>query len=143
MADVTHLRPFYFDPNYVTPLNIAVKDTDEHVVEKIVAHDFSNFNDKRWSGTEAPDQTWETYETLKDVEAFHHYCAALQLDPFPPTQPHYFSASKANIARLPSNSLPLPVPPKQTQSSTHTTTLTNKKRGRPRKVQYAHESKDA
>ena len=147
MADVTHLRPFYFDPNYVTPLNIAVKDTDEHVVEKIVAHDFSNFNDKRWlvqwSGTEAPDQTWETYETLKDVEAFHHYCAALQLDPFPPSQLQGFSASRANIARLPSHSLPLPVPPKQTQSSTHTTTPTNKKRGRPRKVQYAHESKDA
>jgi len=34
MADVTHLRPFCFDPNNVTPLNIAVTDADEHVVEK-------------------------------------------------------------------------------------------------------------
>ena len=45
MADVTHLHPFHFDPNYVTPLNIVVKDTDKHVYKKIVAHDF---NDKRW-----------------------------------------------------------------------------------------------
>ena len=30
-ADVMHLKPFYFDPNYVTPLNIATRDTDESV----------------------------------------------------------------------------------------------------------------
>ena len=30
--DVTHIRPFYYDPAYVTPLTIAVKDTDETVV---------------------------------------------------------------------------------------------------------------
>jgi hypothetical protein len=73
MVDVTHIRPFNFDPNYVTPLNIAAKDTDEYVVEKILAHDFSDFNDKRWlvkwASTEASNETWEIYETLKDVEA--------------------------------------------------------------------------
>ena len=42
MVDVTHKRPFYFDPNYVTPLNIAAKDTDEYDVEKILSHDFSD-----------------------------------------------------------------------------------------------------
>ena len=48
MVDVTHIRPFYFDPNYVTPLNIAAKDTDEYVMEKFLPHDFSDYNDKRW-----------------------------------------------------------------------------------------------
>ena len=32
-VDVTHIPPFYYDPAYVTPLNIAVKDTDETVVD--------------------------------------------------------------------------------------------------------------
>lgn len=34
MVDVTYMRPFYFDPAYVTPLNI--------MEEIIVQHDFSN-----------------------------------------------------------------------------------------------------
>ena len=32
VADINHLKPFYFDPKYVTPLNIATRDTDENVV---------------------------------------------------------------------------------------------------------------
>ena len=48
MVDITHIRPFYFDPNYVTPLNIAAKDTDEYVEKIILEHDFSDCNDKRW-----------------------------------------------------------------------------------------------
>ena len=35
VVDVTHIRPFYYDPTYVTPLNI-VKETDETVVDMIV-----------------------------------------------------------------------------------------------------------
>ena len=41
VVNVTHIRPFYFDPTYVTPLKIAVKDTDETVVDTIVQHDSS------------------------------------------------------------------------------------------------------
>ena len=40
VVDVTHIRPFYFDPNYVTPLNVAVNDTDETVVDTILQLDF-------------------------------------------------------------------------------------------------------
>ena len=36
MVDVTHLQPFCFDPAYVTPLNIAVKDTYKFVMERII-----------------------------------------------------------------------------------------------------------
>jgi hypothetical protein len=138
MVDVTHIRPFYFDPNYVTPLNIAAKDTDEYVVEKILAHDFSDFNDKRWlvkwASTEASNETWETYETLKDVEVFQQYCASLQLDPFPPTAPPRFSASAPSMLRKASGMFTLPVPPNvSTDIGTTTTPTISKKRGRPKK----------
>ena len=36
VVDVTHIRSFYYDPTYVKPLNIGVKDTDETVVDMIV-----------------------------------------------------------------------------------------------------------
>ena len=39
VVDVNHIRPFNYDPAYVTPLNITVKDLDETVVELIVQHD--------------------------------------------------------------------------------------------------------
>ena len=58
MVDVTHIRSFYFDPNYVTPLQIDAKDTDEYVVENILAHDFLDYNDKRcWASTDATNET--------------------------------------------------------------------------------------
>jgi hypothetical protein len=47
-ADVTHIKPFYFNPNYVTPINIATRDTDETVVEKILDHNFDDTNNKLW-----------------------------------------------------------------------------------------------
>jgi hypothetical protein len=83
VVDVKHIRPFYYDPAYVTPLNIAVKDTDETVVEMIVNHDFSKPQDKKWLVrwlTDPPSKTSEQYENLKNVEAFQHYCATNRLD---------------------------------------------------------------
>ena len=122
MVDVTHLRPFYFDPNYVTPLNIAANDTNEYVVEMIVDHDFSDNNDKRWllrwSETETPDDTRENYERLRmsklSTITVQHFNSIL----FLLRSRCIFSASKANLARSPSSSLPLPVPIKQNQAST-------------------------
>ena len=67
VVDVTDIRPFYYDPTYVTPLNIAVKDTDETVVDMIVKHDFSDPKDKKWLVrwvTDPSSETWETYENL-------------------------------------------------------------------------------
>jgi len=37
-ADVTHLKPFYYDPNEVIPLSVALRDTMEHLVEAILYH---------------------------------------------------------------------------------------------------------
>jgi hypothetical protein len=131
-VDVMHLRPFYFDPDFVTPLNIAVKDTDEYVVEKIVTHDFSDPNDKRWlvrwAGSSPPDETWERYDNLKNVEAFHHYCAALQLDPFLPKVGAKYSASAPNMLRRVSGVF-------MPEATAAVVSNSTRKRGRPRKNQ--------
>jgi hypothetical protein len=60
VVDATHIRPFYFDPNYVTPLNVAVKDTDETVVDVILQHDFSDPQDKKWLFCWVSDPLLET-----------------------------------------------------------------------------------
>ena len=82
------MKPFYYDPDFVTPLNIAARVKDESVVSEIVDHDFSDLTNKlwlvKWLVDEPPGGTWETRETLKDVEAFHHYCAAHKLNAFLP-----------------------------------------------------------
>ena len=36
VVNFTHIRPFYLDSVYVTPLSTAVKDTDETVAEMIM-----------------------------------------------------------------------------------------------------------
>jgi hypothetical protein len=86
MVDVTHLKPFYHDPNYTTPLNIAVKDTDEYVVEDIISHNISDPTNTqwlvRWAGYEASDDSWEPLSNIKDVEVFHDYCVAHKLQRF-------------------------------------------------------------
>ena len=77
-ADVTHLRPFYYDPKFVTPINVAARDTNEYVVKRILKHDFTDPNNKLWLGQWQlggdKDETWEPFEVLKNAEAFHHYC---------------------------------------------------------------------
>ena len=48
VVDITYIRPFYFYPNYVTTLDVEVKDTDETVVDAILQHDFLDPTDKKW-----------------------------------------------------------------------------------------------
>ena len=59
-----HIRPFYFDPKYLTPLNVATKDTDEAVVDAILQHDFL---DTKWLVRDPPSESWERYDNLKNV----------------------------------------------------------------------------
>ena len=79
--DITHLKPFYFGPQYhATLLNIATWDTDETVVLQILEHEFSGTEKKiwlvQWYGEDPPNSTWKNHATLKDVKAFHQYCTA-------------------------------------------------------------------
>ena len=60
VVDVIHTRPFSYDPTYVTPLNIAVKCTDETVVDMIVKHDFSDSKDEKRLVRWVTDPSYET-----------------------------------------------------------------------------------
>jgi hypothetical protein len=77
-ADVCQLKPFFYDPHYVYPLNIALKGSGEFLVDHIVTHDFTNPKNPvwrvRWAGYDESDDTWEPLTILKDVEQFHTYC---------------------------------------------------------------------
>jgi hypothetical protein len=81
-VDIMHLKPFYYDPQYVEPLTIAVKDTEEFVVESIVEHNTTakpSLWKVRWLGYDASEDTWEPYNNIKNVEAFHNYCVTHNL----------------------------------------------------------------
>jgi hypothetical protein len=75
---IAQLKPFKYDPTYVTPLNVAVKDTEEYVVAEILQHQKQSDGTLRWlvrwDGYSSEDDTWEPYSHLKDVDKFHEYC---------------------------------------------------------------------
>jgi hypothetical protein len=131
-ADVMHLKPFYFDPQYITPLNIATKDTDETIVEQVIAHNFEDPYNKtwlvRWFGDAQPKETWTTHDNLKDVEAFHHYCAAHKLNAFLPKKHPLYSASIPSVQRRAPDQFAIPSAP---QPSFIGPQLQKRGRGRP------------
>jgi hypothetical protein len=108
-------------------------DTDEHVVKKILRHDFSDPDNKRWLVLWAVDdheeETWEPLEVLKDVEAFHHYCSSRGLNVFLPKRHPEFSASVPQMKRLTPGKFTLPIMPLPEQGLNPN----SRKRGRPKK----------
>jgi hypothetical protein len=120
---------------------MAVKDTDETVVDAILQHDFSDPTDKKWLVRwlrDPPSESWERYDNLKNVEAFHQYCATNRLDPFLPKADPTFSASVPNMYRRSAfgQFAPPVVPSVPTNDDTvHNEIIpTQRKRGRPKKI---------
>jgi hypothetical protein len=100
-VDVTHIKPFYFDPTYTTPLHVAVRDTDEYVVDHIVEHkltDTGHLWRVRWADYSDADDTWEPFEHLKDVDAFHVYCKTHRLRQY---LPEFLSKRKPKLQNDP------------------------------------------
>ena len=78
-ADVTHLKPLYYDPNEVIPLSVALRDTTEHLVEAILDHKINETTNVsmwkvQWDDETEEQATWEPHSTVKDVEKFHFCC---------------------------------------------------------------------
>jgi hypothetical protein len=75
---IAQLKPFRYDPRYITPLNVAVKDTEEFVVEAILNHQKQPDGTLkwlvRWDGYSDEHDTWEPFVHLKGVDKFHDYC---------------------------------------------------------------------
>ena len=78
-------------------------------------HDFSEPKNKlwlvKWLIDEPPGGTWENRETLKDVEAFHHCCAAKKLNVFLPRSQPLWEASMPSTLRRTAAQLKVPEPP--------------------------------
>lgn len=134
-ADITHLKPFYYDPDFVTPLKVSARDSEESVVSEIVEHDFSDPTNKlwlvKWLVDEPPGGTWENRETLKDVEAFHHYCAAHKLNAFLPRAHPLWEASMPKAQRRTAAQWKVPEPPQDATEQVTVPGAEKKKRGRP------------
>ena len=85
-----------------------------------------------------PSESWERYDNLKNVEAFHQYCATNRLDPFLPKADPAFSASVPNMYRRSAfgQFAPPVAPPVRTNDDTvrNETIPTQRKRGRPKKT---------
>jgi hypothetical protein len=89
-ADMTHLKPFYYDPAEVTPLSIAVRGTEEQLVADILDHSVDQKTQRslwrvQWDGESAEQATWEPHSVVKDVEKFHLYCYTHDLREFLPS----------------------------------------------------------
>jgi hypothetical protein len=82
----------------------------------------------KWLIDEPPGGTWENRETLKDVEAFHHYCAAHKLNAFLPRSHPLWEASMPSTQRRTAAQLKVPEPPQDTVIGPRPE---KKKRGRP------------
>jgi hypothetical protein len=76
---VSRMYPFLYDPKWVDPETVAIRDQGEFVVESIVD---SLINDMpktkwqfkvRWAGYDESYDEWLDWNSLKNVEALHKY----------------------------------------------------------------------
>ena len=119
------------------------------MVKRILRHDFSDPANKRWlvqcalDGDE--DETWESFEVLKDVEAFHTYCAAHGMSaglnvpkkgnskrqPPPPTTPSDLPLDRPNKRRSRPKGRQAPTSEPITLNTVNQDIAPKKRRGRP------------
>ena len=76
---VSLLKPFIYDPAKVDPLEIAMYDTQEYFIEKVLEH---RGNIKRlssmeflvkWRGYGLEHNSWEPWSALRNAEQLHDY----------------------------------------------------------------------
>ena len=82
------LKPFFYDERFVNPVEIAIAEYDEYLVDKILEHKFLG-GDKNnlvcrvsWMGYQ--ETSWEPWTNLKLVKPFHVYAAVHKLGRFIP-----------------------------------------------------------
>ena len=80
---ISRLRKFRYDPIHTDPVEVALQDNEEFVVEKILGHQ-GNINDKtnmrflvQWKGYGEESNSWEPWYDqgtgLRDNEVLHQY----------------------------------------------------------------------
>jgi len=80
VVHISRLYPFYYDDTRVDPENIALHDSEEYVVESILDDTIDKNVPKRhwqfrvrWKGYDEDEDTWNSWDSLKHVEALHIY----------------------------------------------------------------------
>ena len=77
---VTQLKPFEYDPMKIDPLDVARKERDEYVVEKILGHKGAGTKRKnitfqvKWLGYDDSYNTWEPWESVRSNQELLKYC---------------------------------------------------------------------
>jgi hypothetical protein len=91
-VNITRLSPFLYDPLYVDPRLVALKDQEEFQIEAILAHR-GNLNRKstlefrvRWAGYDELSDTWEPWKYLRSTEQLHKYLRGKGLSRLVPTE---------------------------------------------------------
>ena len=82
---ISFLKPFYYDPDYTNPVDIANKDDDIHEVAEILAMEGDPKKSRkllkfevRWSHPRAKN-TWEPYRVLRHNVKLHDFLRANKL----------------------------------------------------------------
>jgi hypothetical protein len=80
---ISRLFPFFYDDTRVDPETIALRDSEEFVVESIIDDTIDTEIPKtqwqfriRWKGYDESEDTWGSWNSLKHVEALHQYLRA-------------------------------------------------------------------
>jgi transposase InsO family protein len=99
-VNVSRLRPFYFDNQSEDPKDVARRDYQEFVIDRILDHTGDSSRPSalqfkvRWLGFDAEDDTWEPWHNLRNSEALHLYLQANGLSKLIPAEHrnnHYLS----------------------------------------------------
>ena len=84
-------NPFFYDDTRVDPENIALRDSEEYVVESILDDTIDKKISKRhwrfrvrWKGYDEDEDTWNYWDSLKHVEALHIYLRKAGLQQYIP-----------------------------------------------------------
>ena len=73
------LHPFLYDQENLDPKEVAMRDKEKYVVEKIIDHDGdSNLKSSmeflvKWKGYDDKHNTWEPWKTVRLVDKLHDY----------------------------------------------------------------------
>ena len=77
---ISRLYPFFYDDTRVDPESIALRDSEEFVVDSIIDDTIDTEIPKtqwqfrvRWKGYDESEDTWNSWDSLKHVEALHSY----------------------------------------------------------------------
>jgi hypothetical protein len=76
---ISNLKPFIFDADVTDPLQVAMQDQQEFLIDKIVEHrgDRKKRTEMefkvRWFGYDESEDTWEPWKHLRNTSQLHDY----------------------------------------------------------------------